>query len=153
MQDVTDVVCDDFSNTWRGQGTKLEVRRVPGHHFASLKHARHSIEQSWPDQRPPSPNQLPWPRYPRFSDSGSQDGTDSWDPLGGEGAAAGRAAGCTRAAESGRGHPRRPGRARVSSTDTGDKLAIDRNSLQDSQAPPRATEALLRNMYRKYMDH
>ena len=41
----------------------------------------------------------------------------------------------------------------MSSTDTGDKLAIDRNSLQGSQAPPRAAEALLRNMYKKYMDH
>ena len=41
----------------------------------------------------------------------------------------------------------------MSSTDTGDKLAVDRNSLQALKPRPEPTEALLQNMYRKYMDH
>ena len=41
----------------------------------------------------------------------------------------------------------------MSSTDTADKLAIDRNSLQALKRLPEPAETLLQNMYRKYMDH
>ena len=89
----------------------------------------------------------------RFSDSGSQDGTESWDPLGDGRRPPGGQQVSRGGAESGPGYPARPERARMSSTDTGDKLAIDRNSLQALKRRPEPAEALLQNMYRKYMDH